>query len=253
MKIAIITGASSGLGVEFSEAIIRKFNDLDEIWIMARRKELLEQFASKHKGIKIRVLPMDIANENSYTELERLLKKENPEVEILINNAGYERSGRFDKQSTNDILAMINLNVKGMTMINYLCIPYMSLGSICIITCSISSFVPIPNQAVYSASKAYVYYLGKALREELKDKGISVLLLCPGNMDTEMNPKNKMRQSERINKLPFLDMQVVTEKALKKAKTGSAVYTPGIFYKFYRLISKILPSAFMINIAKKFY
>ena len=129
----------------------------------------------------------------------------------------------------------------------------MQKESYTIITCSISSFVPVPNQTVYSATKKYIYYFGKALREEMLDKDINVLLLCPGNMDTEMNPKGQGRQSRKINKLPFLDMSKITVKALEKAEKGKGIYTPGSFYKFYRIIGKIFPSLWMSKLAKKIY
>ena len=122
-------------------------------------------------------------------------------------------------------------------------------------TCSISSFTPVPNQAVYSASKAYVQYLSRALHEEVRKRGIRILMMCPGNMDTEMNPKGQGRQSSRINMLPFLDMNVITEKSLEMAERGKAVYTPGIFYKFYKVSSKLLPqaTAFMWQKALRFW
>jgi hypothetical protein len=253
MKIAVITGASSGLGMEFANTIIKKYNTLNEIWIIARREERLHELADQYGKIKVRALPMDLADDMSYPNLEKLLDKEKPEVQMLINNAGYERSGKFEEMSMRDISGMINLNVKGMTAVNRLFLPYMDTGSFCILTCSVSSFVPIPNQAVYSATKAYMYYLGKALREEMSARGINVLLLCPGNMDTEMNPKNKMRQSGKINRLPFLDMKLIAEQSLIKAQKGVAVYTPGKLYKFYRIAGKIFPSALMLKIAKSFY
>lgn len=166
---------------------------------------------------------------------------------------GYEKSGKFADTKQEDILNMISVNIKGMTLIQRIILPYMQKGSYTIITCSVSSFVPVPNQTVYSATKKYVYYFGKALREELLDKDINVLLLCPGNMDTEMNPKGQGRQSQKINKFPFLDMSKITAKALKKAEKGKGVYTPGMFYKSYRVVSKIFPSLWMMKLAKKFY
>lgn len=253
MKIAIVTGASSGLGVEFTKTIANKVKKLDEIWVIARRKERLEQLTEQFLDVKIRPIPLDVGNDNSYEEFAQLLKEERPDIKILINNAGYEKSGRFMKMEMKDILSMINVNIKGMTAINRICLPYMKEGSFAIITCSVSSFTPVPNQTVYSASKRYVYFVGKALREEMLDVGVNVLLLCPGNMDTDMNPKGQMRQSRQINSLPFLDMKKLTEKSLIKAKQGKAVYTPGTFYKFYRVTSKLFPSAFMMKIAKGFY
>ena len=129
----------------------------------------------------------------------------------------------------------------------------MQAGSFSVITCSVSAFVPVPNQTIYAASKKYVYYFGKALREELLAKKINVLLLCPGNMDTEMNPRGQGRQSQKINGLPFLNMDKLTWKALELAERGKGVYTPGWFYKGYRITAKLVPSAWMMKIVKKFY
>lgn len=252
-NIAIITGASSGLGVKFLEAIINRYPLMDEYWILARRKERLDKLAHKYKNKKVIAIEMDLSDENSYSELIKKLKNEKPYVRVLINNAGYEKSGKFLDMKQEDILNMISVNIKGTTLIQKIILPYMQKESYTIITCSISSFVPVPNQTVYSATKKYIYYFGKALREEMLDKDINVLLLCPGNMDTEMNPKGQGRQSRKINKLPFLDMSKITVKALEKAEKGKGIYTPGSFYKFYRIISKIFPSLWMSKLAKKIY
>ena len=252
-NIAIITGASSGLGVKFLEAIINRYPLMDEYWILARRKKRLDKLAYKYKNKKVIPIEVDLSDENSYNELIKRLKNEKPHVKVLINNAEYEKSGKFLDMKQEDILNMISVNIKGMTLIQKNILPYMQKESYTIITCSISSFVPIPNQTVYSATKKYIYYFGKALREEMLDKNINVLLLCPGNMNTEMNPKGQGRQSQKINKLPFLDMSKITVKALEKAEKGKSIYTPGSFYKFYRIVSKIFPSSWMIKIAKKFY
>lgn len=128
-------------------------------------------------------------------------------------------------------------------MVQRICSPYFAKNSFAIVTCSVSSFTPIPHQAVYSASKRYVYALGKALREEGRRNKVNIMLLCPGNMDTEMqNPRGQARQSRQINELPFLDMKRVTKTALTKAEHKKAVYTPGQFYKLYRIVSKVFPS-----------
>lgn len=205
-NIAVITGASSGLGVKFLEAVVNRYPQMDEYWILARRKERLDKLAGKYKNKKVVAIEVDLSEEASYDGL----------IQRII-------------------------------------LPYMPKGSYTIITCSISSFVPVPNQTVYSATKKYVYYFGKALREELLDKDVNVLLLCPGNMDTEMNPKGQGRQSQKIGKLPFLDMLEITAKALEKAEKGKGVYTPGMFYKSYRIVSKIFPSLWMMKMVKKFY
>lgn len=253
MKIAIITGASSGLGVEFTKTIIEQYPKLDEIWIIARRKERLEHFAEDNPDKKIRAIALDLSSDGEYRRLETVLSDLKPQISILINNAGYEQSGLFSDMSISDIQTMISVNIKGLTMVQRICSPYFAKNSFAIMTCSVSSFTPIPHQAVYSASKRYVYALGKALREEERRNKVNIMLLCPGNMDTEMNPKGQARQSRQINALPFLDMKRVTKTALTKAEHKKAVYTPGRFYKFYRIASKVFPSTFIMYFAKKFY
>lgn len=254
MNIALITGASSGLGVEYAKTIIHnESNELDEIWLVARRKDRLEQFAKEHPQVKIRPVALDLSKEDSYEALDELCIKENVKIKILINNAGFERSGSFSTMKTEDILSMINVNVKGFTMINRICLPYMEKGSIGVMTCSISSFVPVANQAVYSASKAYVRYISRAIRQEVHKDGIHILTMCPGNMDTEMNPKGGNSQSNKVDRLPFLDMNTITKKSIELAKKNHAIYTPGGLYKLYRLASKILPSAWTVKIIGKMY
>lgn len=253
MKIAVITGASSGLGVEFTKTIIKQYPKLDEIWILARRKDRLEDIVKHNPDQKIRAVTLDLGVDEEYRKLETLLSEVKPQIGILINNAGYECSGNFRDMSASDIQTIISVNVKGLTMVQKICSPYFAKDSFAIMTCSVSSFTPIPYQAVYSASKKYVYALGKALREEEKRNNVNILLLCPGNMDTEMHPRGQARQSKQMNALPFLDMENVTKIALAKAEHKKAVYTPGRFYKFYRVVSKVFPSSLIMYFAKKFY
>ena len=146
---------------------------------------------------------------------------------------------------------MINLNAKGCVAVTRLCLPYMQKGSFIIQTCSVCSFVPNPNMAVYSGTKALVLYFSRAIREELKPRGINVCALCPGNMDSEMAILSE-RQREKfiVNKLPYLDMKKVARGSLKAAQSGKPVYTPGAFYKFYRVASKILPHDLLVLFAK---
>ena len=253
MNIAIITGASSGLGVEYLDAVTEKYTDLDEIWLIARRKERMDKISQKYSDVFIRSVALDLSSDEAYLVLDSLLKEKNPTIKILINNAGVEKIGRFDDTDYSSVMNMLNLNIKGMTMIDHICLSYMKRGSFIIHTCSISSFTPVPSQIVYSASKAYIRFFSRGLREEMMKKGINVFMMCPGNMDTEMNPKGQHSQSKMVDCLPFLDMKVITRKSLKKAESGKAIYTPGMFYKGYRFFTKILPSGIMIKITGKSY
>ncbi|MDO4554123.1 MAG: SDR family NAD(P)-dependent oxidoreductase [Lachnospiraceae bacterium] len=168
MNIAIITGASAGLGKVFFEKVTERYPALDEIWIIARREDRLKELAIKYSDRKIRVLPLDLALSQSFEMLDQVLNEQNPNIKVLINNAGFDRAGLFHKMKYTDIYSLINVNVMGMTMINRCCLPYMSKGSYEIIVGSAAAFVPLPWRAVYSATKVYGKFLARALRQEEK-------------------------------------------------------------------------------------
>lgn len=245
MRVAIITGASSGLGKVFFEKLVERYTDLNEIWLIARREDKLKELADHYPHVRIRILPLDLADTKSIDTLSTVLQENNPDIRVLINNAGFDRAGLFREMRHQDIYSLINLNVMGTTMISRICLPYMSKGSYQIITGSIGSFAPLPWRAVYSASKAYVRFFSRALREEERKRGVNIMLLSPGNMNTEM-----FRESSSGGKLsifPFLDLEKETVKAMRKAERGAATYTPRAFYKGYRLLAKIVPSAIMVK------
>ncbi|MBW3091500.1 SDR family NAD(P)-dependent oxidoreductase [Bifidobacterium sp. 82T10] len=248
MDIAIVTGASSGLGAAFVEAIVSRYRNLDEIWIIARREQRLRALADRYDDphMRIRVIPLDLAASESYEKLTELLKEMRPNIRILINNAGYEREGLLREMKPDDIRAMIDLNVAAMTMVNRACLPNMQHGSFEIVTGSVSSFAPIPWQAVYAASKAYVRFLTWAVREEERKRGVNVMLFSPGNMNTEMNVRGAA--SGKLARLPYLDLRRETAKALSKAERGCAEYTPLAFYKLYHAFAKLAPTALAVRI-----
>lgn len=249
MKIAVITGASSGLGVDFLRAVVQNYPDMEEIWLIARRKERLEKLAKYYENVKIRAVGLDLADEDSYRQLKELLEKEKPQIRILVNNAGVCKSGAFGGQTMEELFMMVNLNVKGSTAVARLCFPYMGKGSIAVFTSSVSSFAPIAGQGVYSSTKSYLTYLGRALHEEWKRKGIHVCVLCPGNMATEMNLIDVEKASgSKVGKLPYLDTRKVAAEALKRAEKGKACYTPGRFYLAYQIAGKILPYSLIMKL-----
>lgn len=246
MNIAIITGASSGLGKVFFEKVVERYPKLDEIWIIARRESKLKELASQYPNRKIRVLPLDLSDTKSIETLDEILKEQQPDIKVLINNAGFDRAGLFREMSQKDICSLIELNVTGTTMVSRSCLPYMNEGSYQIITGSIGSFAPLPWRAVYSASKAYDRFLARALHEEERKRGVNVMLMSPGKMDTEMFHQNS-NDGGNMNIQPYLNLDKVTVKAMKKAEKGCATYTPMLFYKVYRFIAKIVPSAIMVK------
>lgn len=246
MNIAIVTGASSGLGKVFFEKVVERYPQLDEIWIIARRESMLKELASQYPNRTIRVLPLDLSDTKSIETLDELLKELSPDIKVVINNAGFDRAGLFREMSQKDIYSLIDLNVTGTTMISRCCLPYMHEGSYQIITGSIGSFAPLPWRAVYSATKAYVRFFARALHEEEIRRGVNIMLLSPGKMDTDMFHQNS-NGSGNMDIQPYLNLDKVTVKAMEKAEKGCATYTPMLFYKVYRLIAKLVPSALMVK------
>lgn len=247
-NIAVITGASSGLGEQFYETIAHRYPDIDEIWLIARRKERLEALAERFTDIHahVRAMSFDLAQPSSYGELSSILAEEQPVVRVLINNAGFERKGLLRGMAPKDILAMIDLNIMGMTMVNRVFLPYIRAGSFEVITGSVASFAPTPWQTVYSASKAYTRFLARALHEEERKRGVNVLLMSPGNMNTEMNVQGTL--TGKLGHLPYLDLKRETARTLMMAERGHATYTPMLFYKLYRVFAKLAPSSLAVKV-----
>ena len=250
MKIAIITGASSGLGVEFYKAIQNE--PLDEIWIISRRKERLDEIKEKFGAIQTRVIPMDITTRESMESLKALLEAERAEIKLLINNAGAGVYGPVENADYKAQGSMIELNVRALTEITTISLPYITPKSCIINTCSIASFVPNANLTVYSSTKAYVMSFSRALRYELRSKKINVTAICPGPMETEFLAVAGLDdgQSKAFDKLPRCNPEKTAIKGLKASKRGKAVYTPRFFYKLYRVLSKIIPTSWLLKIAK---
>lgn len=242
MKTAIITGASSGLGKEYAIAVSRMRTDIEEIWLIARREDKLRETAAQ-LSCKTRILPLNLTSEDNLNQYKSMLEQENPEVALLINNAGFGRLGRFDKLSTAENSGMVRLNCEAMTAVTSVTLPYMHRGSEIINTCSIAAFAPNTRMAVYSSTKAYVMSFSKALRSELKPLGINTLAVCPGPMDTEFLPVAGISpgSSKTFDTLPRVNPKTMAEKSLKASQQKKSVYTNLLFYKFYRIIAKVLP------------
>lgn len=248
---AVITGASSGIGRAYVDAVIEKYPELEEIWLIARRKERLERIAGQYPQKRFVVLGLDLSQTNSYEVLRDALREHKPAIRVLISNSGVGDGGPFRDADLSRQLNIIDVNVKGAIAVTQLCLQYMTRGGIIIETCSVSAFAPTPYGTVYSASKECLLHFSKGLREELKPLGINICALCPGNMDTEMNPQEANgKRASVAAKLPFLDVKKVAATSLVKAQKGRAVYTPGLLYKGYRLLAKVVPHNLIMRFAR---
>ena len=246
MSIAVITGASSGLGVCYVDAVTKLFPEIDELWLIARREERLKKVAEKYPDKHTVIIPLDMADMSSFKMLEEKLRADNPQIEVLINDAGMSIGSSFEDMELESMLKIIDLNCKGATAITKVCLPCVIDGGTILEVSSTSAFVPNTNLIVYCASKSYVSAFSLGLREELKNRRINVCAMCPGFMLTEMT---KPELTKGQSRLPVIDPKTAALKSLKAAKKGRAVYTTGAFYKCYRLFAKLIPHTLLVKFA----
>ena len=183
MKIAIVTGASSGMGREFVRQLPGHVQ-VDEIWAIARRQDALESLKTE-SPVPVRPVPLDLLAPESFDTLRALLEAEQPEVRLLVNAAGFGKFGAYHKVSVADDCRMIDLNCKALLLVTRLCIPYMRQGSHILELDSLSAFQPVPYITTYGATKAFVLSYSRAMNRELKGKGIRVMAMNPGWVKTE--------------------------------------------------------------------
>ncbi len=248
MKIAIVTGASSGLGKEFVNQISSKYPMLDEIWIIARRKERLITLQNEIRTIKLVPIEMDLSDIDELDRLRLRLKEVDPKVLFLINCAGYGKIGNFLEVPYEDELGMVQLNCFSLTAVTYAVLPYMPKKSRVIQLASSAAFLPQPNFAVYAASKSYVLSFSRALGKELRAKNISVTAVCPGPVKTEFfNIAETTGEIALYKKLVMADAKNVVRKALKDSALGKSISIYGMTMKVFRLLAKIFPHELILR------
>lgn len=251
MKIALLTGASSGLGKEFARKIHTVFPEIDEVWCAARRLDRLEELKNEIKDVKIVPISADITKEEDRKAIFSRIKAENAQISLLINNAGCGFHGGFSSSDISEQERCMNLNVVAMTRITRSALDFMPEGARILTTSSIASFVPNANMAVYSASKAYATFFSRALNEELRASHRSATAVCPAPMNTEFLTVGHVKgNSKTFDRLPYCNVEKVALGALRAAKKRKAVYTPRAFYKFYRLLVRLLPDSLLVKLAK---
>ncbi len=222
-KIIVVTGASSGMGVCFARQLACE--KPDELWIVARRKERLENLKKEiesEKSVKVRVVDIDVSGSEGARRFKAILDVERDsgdfEISVLVNNAGFGTYGEFAETDTDREMEMVDLNCTSLTGITGFALPYMKKGSRIINTASLASFLPLGNFAVYGASKAYVLSLSVALAAELKPRGISVTALCPGPVSTEF--ANVASKGAREKVRHGLSPEKTVEHAIKASRRG---------------------------------
>ena len=244
MKIAVITGASSGMGREFVYALDRD-EEFDELWVIARREQRLLELKEKCRA-KIRPIVLDLQQRESFALYRQLLEQERPEIAVLVNAAGFGLFGAFMDMDMDRQLDIIDLNSRALTAMCYMSVPYMKKGSRIYNMGSMSSWQPVPYINVYGASKAYVLNFSRALGVELKDRGIKVMAVCPGWITTEFF--DHAIHDDTISYFNrYYPPEQVIEKALKDMKKGKNASVLGFPERMQVLLVKLLPVGFVMK------
>lgn len=246
-KIAIITGASTGLGREFVR-IIKEKKEIDEIWAIARHRDKLDKLR-RQMGPKVIPISLDLSRSSQIEELGHRLAQSGVEVRYLVNNAGYAKFCSYDDLGVSDSLNMIDLNIGGVVAMGLVCIPYMPAGSHIINIASQAAFQPLPYQNLYSSTKAFVRNYTRALHVELKDRGVSATAVCPGWLKTDLYDRANIGAAKATSN--FFGMTApdrIARKAVVDADKGKDLSIYGLYVNFCHVGAKLLPQRAVMKI-----
>jgi short-subunit dehydrogenase len=243
--VALVTGASAGLGEEFA----RQLSELGHRLVLAaRRKERLDALAAELGNA--RAVEIDLSREGAAAELLANIEAAGETVELLVNNAGFGLHGRFDKADPKCLRQMIDLNCGALTELCRDVLPGMierRSGAILNVA-STAAFQPGPGMAVYFATKAFVLSLSEALHEEVRKFGVSVTALCPGPTRTEFGEVAGFAGTKMIGRLS-MDARPVVRAGLEALDANKAVAITGLLNKAGAVSVRFLPRSLVRKVA----
>lgn len=248
MDIIVVTGASSGLGREFALQIAKK-EKVDEIWVIARRLDKLQDLADEI-SVRVRPIELDLTDFDAIQKYADLLAELKPNVKILANCAGFGKFEHYENIKTDQHLNMVDLNCSApMVMVDY-SLPYMQSGSKIMNIASCAAFQPIPYINVYAATKAFALSYSRALNSELKYRGIHVLAVCPYWVKTEFFGRavEKNDNPVVINYDVLYNPVDVIKLAIKDLYSNKDMSVYGLKNRLQRIATKLLPHKFVMKV-----
>jgi short-subunit dehydrogenase len=255
-KLALITGASSGIGWQLALQLASRGYDL---LIVARREERLQQLAeqiTKHSQTQVLVLGCDLSNTDAVDIIDNFLQQRSLQVNVLVNNAGLGDNRLFSEASAERIQQMLQVNVDTLVKLTYRLLPQLLAqpSSYILNVASTAALQPIPYMAVYAASKAFVLSFSEALYAEYKTLGVQVTTLCPGPTSTEFSSIARLQDSELFNSkaLGVLSAEFVARCGVKALFANKRRVIPGWRQKFLAWLSWFSPSGVNLAMTKKF-
>jgi len=242
-RLALVTGASAGIGRAFAERLAR---DAWDLVLVARRRERLEELAarlSEAHGRRIEVVAADLSRADGVRAVEERIAKE-PTLELLVNNAGFGTSGPFADLDADAEEEEIRLNVLALLRLTHAAIAAFGTrrhGSVVNVS-SLAGFQPAPYNATYAATKAFVNSFTQAVSEELRGSGIKLQLLCPGFTRTEFQEVAGIATDE-IPGFAWMAPEAVVDASLEALRSGELVVIPGRGNKVMGAVIRALPAA----------
>lgn len=247
MKIAVITGASSGMGREFARQLTAT-EKFDELWVIARRAERLEELKNELSQ-PVRAVPLDLTKNECLKNYETLLAEEKPEVSLLVNCSGFGKFGRYDQIPLQDAMDMIDLNCKALVAVTQLTLPYIPDGGRILQVDSLSAFQPVPYLTVYGATKSFVLRYSQGLWAELQPRRIHVMAFCPGWVKTEFFEHAEKTSNDAVTYFnKWFTAEEAVRIALKDLKKKKLVSVPSFVNKAQTFLVKHLPEKLVMKI-----
>jgi hypothetical protein len=251
-----VTGASSGIGAELARALARRGHG---VTLVARRKNRLEELAaelSEDHGVRAETLGCDLGDPGARTRMLASLAELGLDVEVLVNNAGFGTAGRFVDLDQERELDMVGLNVEAVVALCGRFVPEMAKrgrGAVLNVA-STAAFQPIPRNATYAATKAFVLSLSDALHAELKGSGVTVTSLCPGPVKTEfVEVANMDRAAESAPSFVWTAPDFVAEQGISGLERGKRVVVPGRLNAAGALGGQHVPRSVLLRLADRVF
>ena len=247
-KIAVITGASSGMGRRFAETV-KEWGSFDEVWAIARRADRLEELKAS-VPFPVKGISLDLTDRASFAAYAALLAEEKPQVALLINASGYGKFSAAMDVPLEVNLNMVDLNCMALMAMCQMTVPYMTEGGRIINIASVAADQPIPYINVYAASKSFVLRYSRALNRELKKLGIGVTAVCPFWTKTEFFDRAINADEEPVVKkyAAMYEPDQIVFRAWRDAKRGCDVSRFGFIARGQSLLTKILPHSLVMSV-----
>ena len=253
---ALVTGASSGIGVEIARALAARGHG---VTLAARRDQPLRRLAAElttEHSIRAEAIAADLAEASDRDRLAAAIEALGLSVEILVNNAGVGSYGSFSSLSREAELAMVRLNVEAVTDLQARYLPAMverGRGAVINIS-STSAFQPMPGMATYAASKAFVLNQGEALHQELKGSGVTVTTVCPGPIQTDFAETSGTDSvGDDLPEMFWMSPEELAEDAIEAAEQGKRGIVPGGFNRAGSLLGRWTPRTAVLPLVDRFF